>query len=389
MGDTAEPQVLKESDAETQRKLRLFVSDLVEATIGKESSLSSWVASSVHMKLCADMVSFYPDFGTVASDDVGRIGLNFNDDHDGLFYLHKHETIVLLRVAQKSFIQLLRATNNEHHDAEAERKIAEQLRQSGLPCTATATVYIPYDSNNEADIHTVAWHSDATDRQRTEHYVHAVMLATITRSSARDTQKLPGPSDLGNPCDLCVARRLASSCGIQMSQAEQHFSLKAWLGTSVHQRLESDLPSVYPYAEQEITVPVGMIHGLGLIKGHVDLYLPRKRAMDDWKTTDMKKLEKIKAQGVPYSHFGQTMLYIHGIRRLGKPCDHATLTYIPRDSSKKSDIWVASCAYREDVAVGLLNRAKSIMVKLQDGDVGSFQSDPGCFVCHVQHRIRR
>lgn len=229
-----------------------------------------------------------------------------------------------------------------------------------------------------------------TDEQKLiRDFVHGLVTATITKKSARDHQRLPGPSDLANPCDLCVARKIAAVCGTPLhTQAEDRFSHKAWIGTAVHEKLERDLPDVYAHAEREITVNIANIEGLGLIKGHVDLYLPVQLTMTDYKTVDMKKLQVIRATGVPTSHVGQTMLYMYGLKQSDKPVNYATLVYIPRDSNKVSDIWVASCAYREDIALALLNRTRRLVQQIKSGNVTKLESASDCYVCHVQPLIR-
>lgn len=389
MPDEAHAKFAKVTPEEHQRRLRLFIKDAVKSTIGLTRSLDEWVAQAIYEKLYEDIGGFYNGFGRKNPDTVQKVALQTSESHHGLLYLHKHQTVVLLKVVSRHLISVMRASEAVHPDRQAAQQIAAELTSAGLPCTASSVFYVPFDSNNESDLHLAAYHSKPEEEERTRVYASALMQATVTRSSARDVQKLPGPSDLANGCDLCVARRIASSCGIDMPQLPRHFSLKAWVGTAIHQKIERDLPGVYPYAQQEITVPISVVPGLGSIKGHVDAYFPRKLVMGDWKSTDMKKLDKITKFGVPSSHFGQTMLYMYGLRKKGLSCDYATLTYIPRDSNNVSDIWVASCAYREDVAVGLLNRTRSLLNRLQEGDVANLQSDPECFVCHVQHRIRR
>lgn len=122
----------------------------------------------------------------------------------------------------------------------------------------------------------------AEDQENIRTFVEGIAVATITRPSARDKQRAPGPSDLADKCDICVARKIAASLGMG-SHTERGFSLKAWLGTAVHEKLERDLPSVYAHAEQEITVDVAEIPGIGLVRGHVDVFLPRKKTLVDWK----------------------------------------------------------------------------------------------------------
>lgn len=363
--------------------------DTVTATIGRGARLDLWVAKAIYQKMVKDIGTYYPNFGRTGQDAVQGVEEKYTELQQGLLYLHKHQTVVLLRMETKHTIKLVRASESFHPDREAARLIAEEINGRGVPCMSSAVLYIPFDSNNDSDLHVEAYHPDPDDQVRSHHYVKSLFQATITQSSSRDVQRMPGPSDLANPCDFCVASRIAATCGISMKQHPSHFSLKAWVGTAMHEKLERDLPRVYRFAQQEITVPIAEIQNFGKIKGHTDVFFPRKRAMSDWKSTDMKKLERIREFGVPTSHFGQTMLYMYGLRQAGYECDYATLTYIPRDSKNMEDIYVVSCGYRGDVALRLLKRTKSLLDRLKSGDVGSMLSDPDCFVCTVQPLLRR
>lgn len=277
----------------------------------------------------------------------------------------------------------------------------------------------------------------AEDQENIRAFVEGIVVATITRPSARDKQQTPGPSDLADKCDLCVARKIASSLGMG-THTERGFSLKAWLGTAVHEKLEKDLPGVYAHAEREITVDIAHIPGIGLVQGHVDLFLSRKKTLVDYKTTDMKKLKGYQSQaglgayvqgltapereeltrlkamdragllaeadlgrmvmlmsrseehsgGVPSEYMGQTMLYLYGLRAMGREADYAVLAFIPRDSNNVSDIWVASCAYRQDVAQGVINRAAHLASLVKAGRINELAAHPECFPCSIRPRLR-
>lgn len=277
----------------------------------------------------------------------------------------------------------------------------------------------------------------AEDQKNIRDFVEGIAVATITRPSRRDKQEAPGPSDLADKCDLCVARKIAASLNMG-THTDRGFSLKAWLGTAVHEKLERDLPRVYAHAEQEIEVQVANIPGIGQVVGHVDVFLPRKRALVDWKTTDMKKLRGYQTQagpgaytqgltapereelsllkakdragmlkeveigrmillmsrseehsgGVPQEYMGQTMLYLYGLRAMGREADYAVLAFIPRDSNNVADIWVASCTYRPDVAQGVLNRAAHLASLVRAGKLDELKAHPECFPCEIRPRLR-
>lgn len=280
----------------------------------------------------------------------------------------------------------------------------------------------------------------AEEQKNIRTFVEGIAVATITRPSQRDQQEAPGPSDLANTCDVCVARKISTSLGLG-GHREGGFSLKAWIGTAVHEKLERDLPHVYRFAEREITVTIGNIPGIGLVKGHVDVFLPKHRAVNDWKTTDLAKLKKYRtgagpsaytqgltaeerseleelkeldragrlnsdglnlvrltalmsraeehSGGIPSEYMGQTMLYLYGLRAMGRQADYAVLTFIPRDSNNISDIWVASCEYRPDVAEGVIRRASHLAGLVRNGQIGDLQPHPECFPCVIRPRLSR
>ena len=196
---------------------------------------------------------------------------------------------------------------------------------------------------------------------------------------------------------------------------------------------------IYRHAEQEITVKIGNIPGIGEVEGHTDVFLPRKNTVVDWKSSDVKKIEGYKktggsgiytqgllaqereememlksldrsgslpeskvarlidlmartkqhSGGVPIEYMGQTMLYLHGLRRMGRKADYAALVFIPRDSNYIEDIWVASCAYRQDVAEGVIKRASYLAGLVREGKLGDLTPHPQCFTCVIKPTLRR
>lgn len=278
----------------------------------------------------------------------------------------------------------------------------------------------------------------AEDQQNIRSFVEGIAVATIMKPSKRDKQTAPGPSDLADKCDLCVARKIATSLGLG-DNGDRGFSLKAWLGTAVHEKLERDMPSIYPHAEQEIEVEIGNVPGVGLVVGHIDVYLPELACLIDWKTTDIKKLRGYRSQagpssythgltaqereeltglkerdragalkeadlgrmvmlmsrteehagGIPTEYVGQTMLYLKGLRAMGRAAEHALLVFIPRDSNDVADIWVASCKYQPDIAEAILRRASRLADVARYGRVADLEPHPDCWTCVIRHKVRR
>jgi hypothetical protein len=92
--------------------------------------------------------------------------------------------------------------------------------------------------------------------------------------------------------------------------------------------------------------------------------------------------------GVPQEYMGQTMLYLYGLRAMGREADYAVLAFIPRDSNKVSDIWVASCAYRPEVAQAVINRAAHLASLVRSGRLNELSAHPECFPCSIRPRLR-
>lgn len=374
-----------------QALVRRFIMDLMSAIIEQPDrgspSLKKWVESAVKAKIINDLPLVYPRGSQDAPNYIFLSGGDF-------LYLIHHRTVVRWRTASVNEISYHRAFGTVP-DQELDLL---RLARKEVDANTFFSVYIPYDSNKISDIWVSLVHSgDSSENtiKRTA-LVRDVTHLTVTRKSARNQQKALGPSDLSSPCDLCVARKIAIVCGIpEQSAPGTSFSLKAWIGTSIHQKLERDLPLVYPLGDrkdpnfyQEVTARIGEVPGLGTVRGHLDLLLPKRALVVDYKTADLYRINKYKTQGVPSSHSGQTMLYLRGVRNSGRPARTAALVYIPRDSVRISDIWVATCSYQEHVAAGLLNRAQNLVEVVRSGQTGGLASDPDCYVCHVQHRIR-
>jgi hypothetical protein len=278
----------------------------------------------------------------------------------------------------------------------------------------------------------------AENEENIRNFVEGIVVATITRPSQRDKQRAPGPSDLASKCDVCVARKIATSLGLGDFSSD-NFSLKAWNGTAVHEKLEKEMKFVHSHVEQEIAVDIADIPGVGKVVGHVDLYLPQKKTLVDFKTTDMEKLRRYKTQagpsaytmnltakqraelailkdqdragmlteedtsrleilthlanratsGVPEEYMGQTMLYAYGLRASGREVEHAALAFIPRDSNNVADVWIASCPYREDVAIAVMNRASRLAGIVRRGAIRELEPHPQCFPCVIRPRLKR
>ncbi|MER6605808.1 hypothetical protein ABT282_07795 [Streptomyces sp. NPDC000927] len=218
--------------------------------------------------------------------------------------------------------------------------------------------------------------------------------SVIGMQSARDLQRMPGPSDLANQCDVCLADKIAQALGIDSGATQGHIYVKTWIGTAMHEKLEQSLPKVYDGANLEITVDIENISGLGLVSGHVDVHLPEVSSINDYKSADLLGsfgLKKMRQAGVKVAYVWQTMLYLYGLRRAGMPADWANLTFIPRDSRNSSEVWTATCAYMDHVAVFALERAKSLVDVVRFDRRHTLKPDKQtpCFTCVILPRLNK
>lgn len=240
---------------------------------------------------------------------------------------------------------------------------------------------------------------DSDLQRKAREYVRHVVMSTVTAKSNRDMQRMPGPSDLSDECDYCLALCLARAAGLMPPASQESFSFKAWTGTALHEKLEREIPRHFSTAVVESKVRIGEIEGLGEIFGHIDLRfdgdhapawapeLAGKPIWVDHKTKNLADIRMYKKKGVPTSHAWQMLLYGLGLRRMGIPVEVGVLVYYPRDSNRAEDIWESSCVYREDVPLGLLRRAETLLYRVRHEGVGDIASDPGCWDCRTQRRV--
>lgn len=215
----------------------------------------------------------------------------------------------------------------------------------------------------------------------------------ITTPSDRDQQVDIGPSDMADPCQKCLASKLA---GVK---PHREFSMYPWLGTAIHRLLEwtSDAvrfrhrPGVNDMAWElfgdgkaifELRVHIGTIEGYGDISGSVDVVLPEERGIIDWKSSSKKKIKVYKLKGVPDSYRGQIQLYLDGLRKAGYYVEKAVLVFIPRDAHTPADIWLHEESYDPAIVEAIYRRLDQLMLWVKAGRWQELPSDSDCFICH-------
>lgn len=221
-----------------------------------------------------------------------------------------------------------------------------------------------------------------------------LVIDLLRNKSERDLQAKIGASEIGNPCDYCVANRLLGK-----KQKDNQYWLGAKLGTSMHNELEAEASKFlvrsidYKFrplegALLEHKIELGTIDGYGTVKSKPDVVLTKHNHLLDYKSSLKKKVAKYKLDGVPMQYIYQQQLYAWGLNKAGIKITRISLVFVNRDGSGDDDVWIYSFDYDESLALKAWDRLSLLWKWLEAGhDIETLQSDPGCFYCNqVLHR---
>jgi hypothetical protein len=187
------------------------------------------------------------------------------------------------------------------------------------------------------------------------------IIEDAINASPRSLQKRIGPSEVGTPCDRCLAHKLAGT-----PEKEAHAPWLPFIGTAVHASLEDIFTEVNRDQPvrwlTEMKVSVGEIGGQD-ITGHADLFDLATGSVIDFKITGATTLKK--ARGGPSTTYRtQAHLYGRGFARRGLTVNRVRIAYLPRNSVHLGDAVIWSEPYDEQVALRALERANGIAVAI-------------------------
>lgn len=239
----------------------------------------------------------------------------------------------------------------------------------------------------------------ATERHKTENIledsqVKQLILDLLKNPGERDKQRMIGASEIGNPCDYCLANRLLNT-----PKATSQYWLGAKLGTAMHRELEYEeakhveVPQNYRFealegARIEETITLGDIPGYGTVRSKPDLVLTKYNHVIDHKSTTKTKVSGYKLDGVPRQYVIQQQLYAWGLNKSGIEIDRISLSFVNRDGLTDKDVWIHTFNYDETVALAAWSRLESAWAYVSSGgDVENISSDSKCYYCtQVLHR---
>lgn len=230
----------------------------------------------------------------------------------------------------------------------------------------------------------------------TDFEVKNLVIDLLQTQSKRDKQSRIGASEIGNPCDYCVANRLLGT-----PKLSSKWWLGARIGTGIHSELENEISkhveepqsskfNMLKDAASEYKLFIYEMEGYGKINSTADLLVTNALHLIDFKTSKKRQVDKYKLNGVPYQYVVQQQLYAYGFNQLVPGLvKRISLMFINRDGSTSDDFWVHSFDYDEQVAVSALDRLEKLWqyVSNKDNDPEQLDSHPECFYCNmVLHR---
>lgn len=219
------------------------------------------------------------------------------------------------------------------------------------------------------------------------------IIETAITHQPRSLQKRIGPSELGTPCDHCLAAKLAG-----WQQTERGVPWLPYIGTSVHEKLEQvfwDETAAREKAGQplrylmEQKVMVGHIGGQE-IWGSTDLVDLEAGMTVDWKIVGANTLKS--ARGGPSSVYQvQADLYAKGWNDAGIRIDHVAIAYLPRNAVSLDQALWWTAPHDRARAEHALERANQIRNNIMalasisgeavDAWITALNRDPKCFDC--------
>lgn len=195
--------------------------------------------------------------------------------------------------------------------------------------------------------------------QRTELIDSLIQNAIINQPRSR--QRAIGPSEIGNPCDHCLAARLAGWV--------KHETETPWLtviGTAMHSWLENQFNQYEAAnlddAQRWITegrVCVGSIDGQA-IWGSTDLVDVEGRMTVDWKVIGDTSLQRYRTAPSPQYRI-QAHLYARGWNHRGIPIETVSIRFLPRNKQLRHGYWWHE-PYQPKIAEDALARAERLAV---------------------------
>lgn len=211
----------------------------------------------------------------------------------------------------------------------------------------------------------------------------------------RSLQTRIGPSEIGTPCDHCLAAKLAG-----WKRNDDGVPWLPYIGTAVHAQLEqvlqqheADRNAVHTTGLRYLTearVMVGHIAGEE-IWGSTDLIDLAVGMTIDWKIVGETTLRTARRQGPSEVYRAQADLYAKGWNDAGYRVEHVAIAYLPRNAVSLDQAVLWSAPHDRARAERALERANQLAANVSALQalgatavatwIATLPRDPGCHDC--------
>lgn len=208
------------------------------------------------------------------------------------------------------------------------------------------------------------------------------MVREHEAAADRSQQTEIGPSEVGNPCTRCLARKalgvtvvrefddpwcriLGTSGHMWLDEAAEGWNVRHGRGRMIAEN------RVHPHPD---LLPRG---------GRVDLYDEDTKTVVDHKIVGLEPLRKYRLNGPGPKYRIQGHIYGLGYARTGKQVDHVAVAFWPR-GGRLSDLYVWTEPYDVDIAMNALKRWREIRdqaVAIGPAILPHLPADPDCWDC--------
>jgi hypothetical protein len=164
------------------------------------------------------------------------------------------------------------------------------------------------------------------------------------------------------------------------------------------------LPPEYTVRKEE-KLYVGELEGYGPIHGHCDMSVDELGATFDWKfpgkwshdkvklalakgAQALRKGEILTADHMPSATYRyQQQLYMHGLRKLGRPIERGFIFFFPRHTNNLGDVVAYEEQYNEAMVEAAFQRLETLWGWVEAGELDEIESDFGsCYTCDTYGR---
>lgn len=200
-------------------------------------------------------------------------------------------------------------------------------------------------------------------------------LYWLTTNRAPRTQQVHlGPSELGDPCDNKLIRRL-----LQRTPSNHGGNNDGWaatVGTAIHAWLAEAIEAYDSgrgrfLVEHRINIPSELGDEWDVM-GTLDLYDRKRRTVMDHKAMGESTLGKLRTTGEPDQRYKiQLQVYAHGLALQGEEPQDVAIIAWPRVESTLTKLFVWVASYDPAIARQALARRDSLLyarLQLEDGD---------------------